>query len=191
MIPAHKLIEAYRNAVFPMATSATGPIQWYSADPRGIIDLNDVHYPKRLLRVIRQQKYLVKINTAFEEVIRGCADRSDTWISEDIIKSFLQMHQLGHAHSVETWSLENGLIGGLYGVTQAGAFFGESMFHRATNASKIAFYHLIQHLKDKKFVLLDIQMLTPLTESFGAINITADEYKKRLEHALKFNRSFV
>lgn len=193
MIPANILIQAYQNAIFPMANSKTGPIEWYSADPRGIIDFANVHYSRRLLRIIRQKQYKMRINTAFEEVMRECAARSDTWISEELITSYVNFHILGYAHSVETWSLDNELIGGLYGVALpgTGAFFGESMFHKRTNASKIALYTIIERLNNRKFVLLDIQMVTPVTTQFGASLIPLEEYKKRLAVALTKNCSFM
>ncbi|MHA2366553.1 MAG: leucyl/phenylalanyl-tRNA--protein transferase [Candidatus Hodarchaeales archaeon] len=191
MIPSEILLRAYRKGIFPMAKSATGPIEGYSANPRGIIDFADVHYSKRFLRVIRKGNYEIRINNAFEEVMRGCANRNETWISEDIVESFVNLHQLGHAHSVETWSLSNELIGGLYGVALKGAFFGESMFHEKPDASKIALYTLIERLKSRGYVLLDIQMVTPVTYQFGASQVTREEYKTRLNYAMTKDCSFI
>ena len=193
MIPAKTLVEAYKNAIFPMAENRTGKTQWYTADPRGIIDFDHIHYSRKLLREIKQKNFEIRINSAFDQVIAGCARRSETWISKEIQVSYINFHMLGYAHSVETWSLDNRLIGGLYGVAlpHTGVFFGESMFHYKTNASKFALHALIERLLKKKFVLLDIQMVTPLTKQFGASEIRLSDYKKRLRHAMSVNCAFV
>ena len=192
MIPAKTLVDAYKNAIFPMAENRTGKTQWYTADPRGIIDFNHIHYSRKLLREIKQKNFEIRINSAFDQVIEGCARRNETWISKEIQVSYINFHTLGYAHSVETWSLDNKLIGGLYGVAlpHTGVFFGESMFHIKRNASKIALHALIERLLKRKFVLLDIQMVTPLTKQFGAIEMFIDEYKDRLNKALSIDCSF-
>lgn len=189
VIPPMTLLEGYCQGVFPMADSATGRINWYSANPRGIIDPSDFHTPSRLIRWLKHHPFEIRFDTAFEEVIQSCADREDTWISEDIRKSYIGLHQAGFAHSVEAWC-DDVLVGGLYGVAIRGAFFGESMFYQAPNASKAAMLGLLNHLCERGFVLLDTQMITPATEQFGAILISQDEYQERLAEALQIEGLF-
>lgn len=187
-----ELLQGYSKGIFPMADSIDGKIQWYTADPRGIIDLTDYYVSKRLLRYIKKTKYEVKINSEFEKVMRACAARPSpegTWISEDMVKSYVNLHKLGHAHCVEIW-MKNILVGGLYGVTLKGAFFGESMFKTVSNASKYALYHLIKRLNEKRFKLLDVQMLTPTTEQFGAKAISREEYLLILQEAMQYDCQF-
>lgn len=172
-----------------------GQIRWYSPDPRGIIPLDGFHLPARLARVVRSGVFRIERDRAFEGVIRACADsnRNDddpgTWISEEIIESYVELHRLGLAHSVETWDGSR-LVGGLYGVALRGAFFGESMFHRASNASKVALAALVEHLRARGFRLLDIQWVTPHLEQFGALEITRASYLKQLADALNVEASF-
>src|ERR1700704_4551158 len=153
IIPASLLLEGYCTGIFPMAMES-GEIGWFSPDPRGIIPIDGFHVPHGLLRTVKKKRYEVRINSAFESVMRACADRSETWISEEIIASYINLHRLGFAHSVETWFNEE-LVGGLYGVSIAGAFFGESMFHTMTDASKVALFALVERLRDRGFRLLD------------------------------------
>src|SRR6187402_2868 len=161
-----------------MATD--GQIRWYSPDPRGVLPLNQVHIPRRLARVARQARFRIAIDTAFGDVIRACAaddrDREDagTWIDDQIIESYTALHDLGLAHSVEAWNGDR-LVGGLYGVALRGAFFGESMFHRETDASKVALVALVERLRMRGFTLLDTQWVTPHLEQFGAIEIPRDD----------------
>jgi leucyl/phenylalanyl-tRNA---protein transferase len=177
------LCTAYSNGYFPMADSKTGEINWYSPDPRTIFDLNEFHIPRSLKMTLKKKEFDGSINKRFEEVIRACAEREETWISETIIQSYIQLHQLGLAHSVETW--KNGkLAGGLYGVAIRGAFFGESMFSRIRDGSKIALVNLVTLLKKRGFTLLDTQYLTPHLEKFGAREIPRTEYIRRLEESL-------
>lgn len=183
IIPVEVLLRAYCSGVFPMANSATGKINWYSADPRGIINLDEFHIPGRLRRSLRSQPFEIRIDTAFEEVVRGCADRSDTWISPAIRRSYENLHRAGFAHSVESWR-EDRLEGGLYGVAFRGAFFGESMFHDASDASKAALIALVERLRTRGYRLLDTQMVTPLTDQFGATTISERKYQERLRDAL-------
>jgi leucyl/phenylalanyl-tRNA---protein transferase len=183
------LCTAYCNGYFPMADSKTGEINWYSPDPRTIFDLNEFHIPRSLSLTLKKKDYTLRINQRFEEVMRSCAEREETWISESIIQSYLQLHRLGFAHSVETWK-EGKLAGGLYGVSIQGAFFGESMFSRMRDASKIALVHLVERMKERGFTLLDTQYLTPHLERFGAREIPRSEYMKRLEEALHVTCSF-
>lgn len=179
------VLSAYAQGIFPMSDSRRGEeVRWFRPDPRGVIPLDAFHVPKNLAKLVRQERFAVRRDTAFEEVIRACADRSSTWISEEIIKVYVALHRHGFAHSVECWQ-EGDLVGGLYGVALGGAFFGESMFYRVSNASKVALEHLVRHLRKSGFVLLDTQWVTPHLEQFGAMEIPRDEYERRLEHALR------
>ena len=194
MIPSELLVSAYSSGWFPMAVD-DGEIRWYSPDPRGIIPLESFRVPSRLARVIRAGRFQIELNRAFETVIRACAetDRSDgdpgTWIDREIIDSYVELHRLGFAHSVEAWQ-DGRLVGGLYGVALGGAFFGESMFHRATNASKVALAALVEHLRARGFRLLDIQWVTPHLEQFGAVEIPRPAYLELLEEALAIEVEF-
>ena len=172
-----------------MADSKTGEISWYSPDPRTIVDLNEFHIPRSLRLTLKKEDFEVHINKQFEEVIRACAGREETWISETIIQSYCQLHRLGIAHSVETWK-DGHLVGGLYGVAIRGAFFGESMFSRMRDSSKIALAYLVQRMKERGFTLLDTQYLTPHLKKFGAREIPRSEYMKRLEDSRQINCSF-
>jgi leucyl/phenylalanyl-tRNA--protein transferase len=185
------LVRAYREGIFPMALE-DGHIGWFSPDPRGIIPLESFHVPARLARVIRQGRFEVAIDRAFDEVMRACAARPDdgTWISDEILEAYGALHRLGIAHSVETWR-DGRLLGGLYGVHLGGAFFGESMFHRTTDASKVALAALVDRLARHGFALLDIQWVTPHLEQFGAMEIPRPAYLGRLAAALRLDCSFV
>jgi leucyl/phenylalanyl-tRNA--protein transferase len=177
------VIEAYRSGAFPMADE-NGEIWWFSPDPRGIFPLESFHVPRSLRQVIRRNLFEIRINTAFEDVITSCADRNEgTWISRDIVRIYRTLHLRGHAHSVESWR-EGKLAGGLYGVAVGGAFFGESMFTRDTDASKVALVALVERLRARGFVLLDTQWLTPHLARFGAIEIPRDEYFRLLTRAV-------
>jgi leucyl/phenylalanyl-tRNA--protein transferase len=177
------LIRAYREGMFPMAIEGGG-IGWFSPDPRGIVPLDAFHVPDRLARVIRQGRFAVAVDRAFESVMRACADRPDgTWINEEIVESYLTLHRLGLAHSIESWR-DDELAGGLYGVHIAGAFFGESMFHRVTDASKVALAALVARLVRSGFLLLDVQWVTPHLEQFGAVAVPRREYLRLLKRAL-------
>ena len=194
MIPARLLVGAYASGWFPMATD--GEIQWYSPDPRGILPLDAVHVPRRLARVARQGTFRIEIDRAFGDVIRACAsddrDPSDpgSWIDDEIIESYTALHQHGIAHSVETW-LGDRLVGGLYGVALRGAFFGESMFHRETDASKVALVALVERLRARGYALLDTQWVTPHLEQFGAVEIPREDYLQRLKQSLRLDCTFV
>lgn len=177
------LVKAYCQGFFPMAESRHGPIAWYSPDPRAIIPLAAFRPHRSLRRTVHSGIFRVTMNTAFEEVIRACADRDPTWISDEIILAYTRLHQQGVAHSVETWK-ESSLVGGLYGVAIRGAFFGESMFARVSDASKVALVRLIDHLKNRGFLLLDTQMINPHVKSLGAIEISREEYLAFLDRAL-------
>jgi leucyl/phenylalanyl-tRNA--protein transferase len=184
MLPADLLLHAYRNAVFPMAMDG-GEIGWFSPDPRAIIPLDTFHVPHGLRRTLKKQPFEVRIDSAFEEVMRGCARRDETWINDEIVESYVALHHQGHAHSVETWQ-DGRLAGGLYGVALAGAFFGESMFHEVTDASKVALCALVERLRNRGFTLLDTQWITPHLETFGAMEIPRSVYRQLL--AVSLNR---
>lgn len=185
MIPASLLVAAYRAGYFPMAMD-DGAIQWFSPDPRGVLPLDGYHASRRLLRVARSGRFEVTVNRAFRDVMESCAaDRDEgTWISGEIVEAYGELRDLGLAHSVEVWH-EGALAGGLYGVSLKGAFFGESMFHRVTDASKVALTALVGRLVERGYALLDIQWLTPFLETFGAIEIPRDEYLRRLGLSLE------
>jgi leucyl/phenylalanyl-tRNA--protein transferase len=188
MLSVDELLNAYSKGYFPMAhPDRNNRIYWHKPKVRGIIPLDDsFHIPKNLQRVIRQNKYLCTSNKSFEEVIRACSqNRSDeTWISEEIIQSYIALHRSGYAQSIETW-FDGNLVGGLYGVSLGRAFFGESMFYRATDASKVALVHLVELLRRHKFMLLDSQYLNPHLKQFGAYQISDIEYDSLLEKALE------
>lgn len=184
---ADDLIYGYMNGIFPMA-DADGTIYWYSPDPRAIIPI-DAYKPARSLKpVLNRKQFEVRINTDFQSVIRHCAaPRSDgegTWISEEIIAAYTELQQAGLAYSVETYT-EGRLAGGLYGVALGGVFFGESMFHLVSNASKVAFHYLMEILKGQGFELIDSQFINDNVRRFGAIEITRSEYIRRLKYALE------
>lgn len=189
MIPAELLLHAYRNAVFPMAME-DGEIAWFSPDPRAIIPLDTFHLPHGLKRTLKKNPFEIRIDTAFEEVMRSCAQRDETWINDVIITSYVNLHRMGHAHSVEAW-LDERLVGGLYGVAIGGAFFGESMFHEATDASKVALHALVERLRARGFTLLDTQWLTPHLVTFGAIEIPRLEYQQQLGRSVEMPCHFV
>jgi leucyl/phenylalanyl-tRNA---protein transferase len=194
MIPSELLVSAYTSGWFPMAVD-DGEIRWYSPDPRGILPLESFRVPSRLARVIRAGTFQIELNRAFDTVIRACAatDRRDgdpgTWIDRDIIDSYVELHRLGFAHSVEAWQ-DGRLVGGLYGVALGGAFFGESMFHSKTNASKVALAALVEHLHARGFRLLDIQWVTPHLEQFGAVAIPRPTYLELLADAIATEVAF-
>jgi leucyl/phenylalanyl-tRNA--protein transferase len=191
MIDPSLLIRAYREGIFPMATEG-GRIEWFSPDPRGILPLDGFHVPARLARVVRQGRFEIAVDRAFADVMRECADRSEeeTWISDEIHESYLALHRLGLAHSVEAW-LDDRLAGGLYGVHVGGAFFGESMFHRVRDASKIALVALVDRLNRRGFSLLDVQWVTPHLEQFGAVAIPRRHYLVLLKRAIARDCRFV
>jgi len=190
MIPAELLLHAYRNAVFPMAME-DGEVAWFSPDPRAIIPLDDgFHVPHGLRRILKTAPFEIRVNTCFETVMQGCARREETWINAEIVASYVNLHRLGYAHSVETWS-DGRLAGGLYGVAIGGAFFGESMFHEAADASKVALHALVMRLRERGFSLLDTQWLTPHLATFGAHEIPRFDYRRRLQECVDDDRRFV
>jgi leucyl/phenylalanyl-tRNA---protein transferase len=176
------LLSAYSQGVFPMAHE--GEIQWFSPERRGLIPLDErFHIPHGLKRALKRRPFEVKWDTAFRETMLACADRKETWIDEVILDSYCRLHELGHAHSVECWD-EEGLQGGLYGVSLGAVFFGESMFSRKTDASKIALVHLVETLRAREFKLLDTQWMTEHLKQFGGYELTRRQYHQALREAL-------
>lgn len=191
MLEPELLLDAYRHGIFPMAVNQRGTIGWFSPDPRAIIPLDArFHVPHGLRRVLKKNPFEIAFDEDFPAVIRECAERRDgTWISPGIVKAYTALHRLGHAHSVEM--RRNGkLVGGLYGVHIGAAFFGESMFHRATDASKVALVALVERLRQRGFVLLDTQWQTPHLRQFGTVEIPRPEYLRVLERAVAFPCQF-
>jgi len=189
-LKVERLLAAYRQGIFPWTVNL---ITWWSPDPRGILELDYFHVSESLARAIRQRTFDVTIDRAFREVMQACAapgpQRRGTWITGEFIEAYARLHRQGHAHSVECWS--NGeLVGGIYGVSVGGLFAGESMFHRADNASKVALHFLVEHLRKRRFWLFDIQMVTAATRLLGAKAITRGEYLKRLAVAVAKDCSF-
>lgn len=180
---------AYRGGYFPMADSKTGEISWYSPDPRTIIPLAAFRVPRSLRQVVRKPIFEIRMDTMFRDVMRNCARRETTWISEEIIEAYVVLHLAGHAHSVESWQ-GGRLVGGLYGVAIGGAFFGESMFSRVTNASKVALVRLVELLKLRNFRLLDTQFMTEHLRQFGAIEIPRSNYLELLAEAVGRDATF-
>jgi leucyl/phenylalanyl-tRNA--protein transferase len=182
------LLRAYSVGLFPMAEAADDPdIFWVEPEVRGIIPLDEFHVSKSLRKTMRQSRMSIRVNTAFEAVMAGCAeaapDRPSTWINSTIRQLYAELHRMGHAHSVEAFE-DDELVGGLYGVSMGAAFFGESMFSRRTNASKICLVHLVERLRERQFRLLDTQFTTEHLKTFGAIDIPKDEYLDILRDAL-------
>ncbi|MHA7970739.1 leucyl/phenylalanyl-tRNA--protein transferase [Rhizobium sp. CAU 1783] len=183
------LLRAYSIGLFPMADAADDPeIFWVEPEMRGIIPLDEFHVSKSLLKTIRKKPFDIRFDTAFERVVEKCAEEVDnrpsTWINQTIRDLYSALHSLGHAHSVEAW--EGGeLVGGLYGVSLGSAFFGESMFSRRTDASKICLVHLVERLKERGFTLLDTQFTTEHLKTFGAIDVPKADYGVLLERAME------
>lgn len=183
VIPPEVILQAYSCGIFPMADSDTGRIGWFEASPRAILPLETLHVPRRLQRRLRNSPWTVTEDRAFAEVIRACGSREQSWIDDVMLRSYCLLHDLGYAHSLEVW---NGgtLVGGLYGVHLSGAFFGESVFHRETDAGKAAVVALAGRLRGWGFRLLDIQMVTGLTRQFGPRIVSRREYLRLLQDAL-------
>ena len=188
------LLKAYAAGIFPMAETADDPeLFWVEPRWRGIIPLDAFHVPRRLARVVRQGRFTLRCDTAFEAVMRGCAEASDkrpnTWINDEILRLYAGLFARGAAHSVECWH-EGELAGGLYGVSLGAAFFGESMFSRVTDASKVALVHLVARLRQGGYRLLDTQFLTPHLQQFGGIEISRARYRRLLAEALRYRAVF-
>ena len=181
-LPPELLLEAYASGIFPMGME-DGSIRWFSPDPRGILPLEGFHVPHGLARALKRPGWELRTDSAFAEVVTACAARKETWITPLISHAYGELFAGGHAHSVEIWK-DGQLAGGLYGVALGGAFFGESMFHRVTDASKVALWHLVRILGENGFTLLDTQWNTPHLGQFGAVEISRAEYLRRLRKAL-------
>jgi leucyl/phenylalanyl-tRNA--protein transferase len=179
-----RLLLAYRSGIFPWTVN---PVTWWSPDPRAILDFGSIHIPRSLRALLRKRPWAITRDCAFRAVIEACAapapGRRHTWISPGFVAAYTRLHELGHAHSVECWEGSR-LVGGIYGIAIGGLFAGESMFHRASNASKVALCHLIEHLRSQGFSLFDIQMLTPATAQLGAVEIPRSDYLDRLAGAV-------
>ena len=191
-LTADDLIYGYINGIFPMA-DADGTLYWYSPDPRAIIPLH-TYKPARSLRpILNKQLFEIRVNAGFEQVMRFCAvprsEDDNTWISEEIIEAYTELHRVGLAHSVETY-IDDQLVGGLYGVAIGSAFFGESMFHHVPNASKVAFHHLILILREQRFQLLDTQFMNDNVKRFGAVDVGKRDYADLLKKALQYKARF-
>ena len=184
MIPPELLLDFYRKGIFPMAVD--GEVRLFSPNPRGIIPLDEFRIPHGTRKTLKDPAWELKLNTAFREVMLGCAERDETWIDEGIFQSYTALHDLGHAHSIEIWR-DGCLAGGLYGVQIGGVFFGESMFHRVPGASKVAICRLVEMMRAGGFLLLDTQWVTSHLEKFGAKEIARSEYLDLLNAALETN----
>jgi leucyl/phenylalanyl-tRNA---protein transferase len=179
------LLNAYRHGIFPWSAA---PVTWWSPDPRAILELDRLHVSHSLRRTLKSGRFEVTRDRDFRGVIRSCAapgpGRHQSWITSDFVRAYGELHRRGHAHSVECWQ-DGRLAGGIYGVSIGGLFAGESMFHRVSDASKVALVSLVEHLRTRGYQLFDIQMLTPITTQMGGIEIPRDEYLRRLADALR------
>ena len=188
------VLQAYASGVFPMAQDRHADrLYWVDPDRRGVLPLDSLRVSRRLARTVRSGRFDIRIDSAFDEVVRRCAasapGRGETWINDEVIALYGDLHAAGHAHSVECWR-DGMLAGGLYGITLGGAFFGESMFSLATDASKVALVHLVARLRAGGFTLLDSQFITSHLSQFGAREIPRATYRSRLAEALKVNADF-
>lgn len=193
-LDAMLLLRAYAAGIFPMAESADSPgLFWFDPEQRGIVPLDGFHVPRRLRRTVRQGRFEVRFDHDFPSVMQGCAaitgTRTNTWINSDILRLYTDLHARGHAHSVECWH-DGRLVGGLYGVSLGGAFFGESMFSRMTDASKVALVHLVARLKAGGYTLLDAQFVTEHLTQFGTTEIPRADYRQRLAAAQRVQGRF-
>ncbi len=191
MIEPEVLLSGYARGIFPMADSRHDPeAKWYTAHRRGIIPLDNFKVSSNVRRIIRNDHYIVKIDSDFRAVIEECADRDSTWISEEIIESYVRLHEMGHAHSVDVYNQKQELVGGQYGVSLGAAFFGESMFEHEKEASKVALFYCHKALVKGGFELWDTQFWSEHLAQFGCIEISAEEYERRLRGALKKRATF-
>lgn len=177
------LQHAYRQGLFPMG-NGDGGVDWYCPDPRAVIPLSAAQPGRTMLRVLKSERYRLTLDSAFEEVMRACGERDETWINEGMVKAYTALHRLGRAHSAEAW--ENGvLVGGIYGVSIGAAFFGESMFTKSDNAGKAAFHFLMEHLRRSGFQLFDSQIINDFTRTLGAVEIPFAQFQSELTKALR------
>jgi len=185
-----RLLLAYRSGIFPWTVR---PITWWSPDPRAIFELDQFHVARSLAKFMRKQPFEITADRAFRRVMQACAEaapgREQTWVTSEFLDAYTRLHRQGHAHSVECWQADE-LVGGIYGVSIGGFFAGESMFHRASNASKVALWHLVERLRERGFSLFDIQMVTPATSKLGAVEIPRSEYLRRLQRAVELPCAF-
>ncbi len=179
----NKVVWAYSQGIFPMADE-NGEIHWYAPDPRAILEHAHLHISRSLRATIRKGIYEIRMDCAFEQVMRSCGSREETWINEEFIKTYTYLHRCNLAHSVEAWK-DGQLVGGLYGITLGAAFMGESMFSYATDASKVCLVALVEHLRARGYTLHDTQFLTPHLATLGVSEIPRSEYERRLELAIK------
>jgi len=189
LIDPQVLLNAYCQGYFPMGNES-GAIRWYLPEWRGILPVADFHIPRRFLRYLKDHPFEVRWNTAFAEVMKGCADREETWITQDILASYQRLHQLGYAHSAEVWR-EGRLVGGVYGVAIGAAFFGESMFSRETQASKVALVYLQLRLRERGYLMHDTQWTTDHLALFGGHEIPCEDYLKLLRKSLSKKATFM
>ena len=184
-LSVQRLLLAYRSGIFPWTVD---PITWWSPQPRAILEFHHLHIPRSLARVLRHNPFTITVDQAFERVMKACAapaqGRRSTWITKEFLEAYSALHGQGHAHSLECWQGDR-LVGGIYGVAIGAFFAGESMFHRVSNASKVALVNLVDVLRQSGFVLFDIQMLTPVTTQLGGETISRHEYLRRLAQAVE------
>lgn len=184
------LLSAYAQGIFPMAMGRDeAKLYWFEPEQRGVIPLQNFHISRSLAREIRRETLTIRTNTAFRAVVEGCADRPETWINDALFTLYDALHAQGFAHSLEVWRGAD-LVGGIFGITLGGAFFGESMFSRATNASKVALAYTVDRLRRAGFALFDTQYLTPHLASLGGVEIPRAEYQRQLAKALKIEANF-
>ncbi|UCH66514.1 MAG: leucyl/phenylalanyl-tRNA--protein transferase [Ignavibacterium sp.] len=182
LLKPDNMLRLYASGAFPMADEKGETINWYMPEIRTIIPLDAFNFPRSARKAVEKMNFEIKFDTDFTKVVMGCSDREDTWISQELINAYKRLRKRGHVHTVETW-LEGEMVGGLYGVTFRGAFFGESMFSKVSEASKAALMALVNHLVERDFILLDAQYMTEHLKMFGAIEISFDEYTKLLHKA--------
>ncbi len=187
------LLDAYRHGIFPWPSDEEGPLPWFSPDPRAILPLDGFRISRRLRRTLRSRKFEVTSDQTFEAVLAGCAKgtgrEGGTWITDEMQTAYAAMHRLEHTHCVETWH-DGKLAGGIYGIAIGGLFSAESMFYRVRDASKVALAHLVRHLNQRGYTMLDIQQWTPHTGRLGAIEITRDDYLSRVATAIELPVTF-
>ncbi len=192
-LSVERLLDAYRHGIFPWPAYPDDPMLWWTPDPRAILPLDGMHVSRRLARSMQSGRFTVRANTAFARVLEACATghgrEGGTWLTPDMIAAYTQLHELGHAHSVESWR-DGELVGGVYGVAIGGAFAAESMFYRQRDASKVALARLVEHLKSRGYELLDVQQWTPHTGRLGVVEIPRREYLKRLAAAVELPVTF-
>ncbi|MCE8007880.1 leucyl/phenylalanyl-tRNA--protein transferase [Aestuariivita sp.] len=185
------LLHGYSIGIFPMAEHRNDPeVFWVDPRRRGVMPLDRFHLSRSLKRSIRNTPYRIAVNDDFSATVEGCADRVETWINDEIRTLYVGLHRMGHAHSLELWESDE-LVGGVYGVTLGGAFFGESMFSRRRDTSKIALAYLVDRLRQAGFVLFDTQFITPHLASLGAVEISRAQYHNALQHALEIEADFM